>query len=100
MLTLHGVEEVVGKPASTMKTHLMPNFSVMKPPATGPRAGPKTRLFAFRIQLNTVHSITAYRGEAQRCKVPLLMHDLFRRRGPPQNLLQWRPEHFPQAQLI
>ena len=97
MLALCGIEEVVGEPASTIKTHLIPNFSAMNPPATGPRAGPETRLFAFKIQLN---SIIAYRGEAQRYKVPLRLHDLFRRKGPPPNLLQWRREHFQKAQLM
>ena len=100
MSALRGVEEVVGEPASTIKTHLMPNFSAMKPPATGPRAGPETRLFAFKTQLNIVRSIIAYRGEAQRYKVPLLLHGLFRKKGPPLNLLQWRREHFPKAQLM
>jgi hypothetical protein len=99
MSALRGIEEVVDELASTIKTHLIPNFSAMKPPATGPRAGPKTRLFAFKIQLNIVRRIT-YRGEAQRYKAPLLLHDLFRRIGPPLNLLQWQWEHFPQTQLM
>ena len=48
MLALRLVE-VVCQPASTIKTHLMPKFCAMKPPATGPRAGPETKLFAFKM---------------------------------------------------
>lgn len=99
MLALGGLEEVVGEPASTIKTHLTPNFSVMKPPATGPIAGPKTRLLAFKIQLIIVHNIT-YQGAAQSYKMPLLLHGLLRRKGLLLYLLQWRWEHFPQAQLM
>ena len=65
MLALRGIEEVIGEPASTIKTHLMPNFSAIKPPATGPRAGPKTRLFCFQNTLIILCRITAYQGEEQ-----------------------------------
>ena len=50
MLALGEMEAVVDEPDSIMKTHLTPNFSMIKPPTTGPRAGPGS-IVRFRIQL-------------------------------------------------